>query len=674
MRRSSLSAAAFAAVLIACALSAPGSSAAPLVEGRTLPAPAGPAPPPSPCVSETGTWCDAVGTTCTELAGSPGTSACDERVTDQWSFNEAAYCAGCRYTFYVLVECGREMHLPLLDMEGARITVTEVLSGRPATLRCLNDAAKGNPPEVLRCVGPGGRTGYGPPYDETAAPGGSLSWGFPDCVSAPDLTCDDIPPGGGTVDRVSPGELQTMDCSVSAPNGLCGLYRVDVESGGFEWNLFANCDGSAAPQFQIFFDCAEALAAFDPRPELAIAEATATGNCPAIDVRFLVQNLGCVDYAGTVPVRIVSDCVPPVVVDVDVAGPIPANGAVEVTVPFDATCDGNVTITVDPGNVIAECTESAGVASCNQASGVRAVPIAIDCCAAVLDPRAAGDAGCPGELVTLDASASAAAPCANPLFRWLDASGGLVADWSPVPTVSVPACPDADYTLELACDGEPCVRTATASARCVRVLPDAGADVGTCPGTRVRLDAGASAITNCANAEHRWLLAGSEVRAWDPDPVLDLGPLDCAEAGTYTVEVRCAGEACVGADSVNVACTGGTAPAEVIDLRVSRRGAQLTLGWAPVPAVDGHRVLRGSIGSLWVARAYDHAADASTGAGACSEPGATFTDPDDATDGGRWYYLVVAWTSCGGDGPTGLGRIGASRPARPARIPTASCP
>lgn len=633
---------------------------------------------PSPCDPESGTWCDRAGASCTSQLPGPGLTGCDVRVTDQWSFNEAAYCSGCVYTFYVLVECGREMHLPLTDMEGAEITVTEVLSGRPATLRCLNDAAKGNPPQVIRCVGPGGRTGYGPPYDQSVTTPGSLSWGFPDCVSAPDLTCDDVPVGGGTVDRVSPGELQTMDCYVESPAGLCGLYRIDVRSGGFEWKLFANCDGSPAPQFQIFFDCAEALAQFNPRPELALADLTASGNCPAVEARFQVQNLGCADYDGTIPVRITTDCVPPQVIDLDVPGPLPANGSIPVSVPLSLTCDATVTVTIDPANTIVECTEASSVASCAQASGVRSLQALVECCAATLQPRVSDVAGCAGDPLVLDGASSTIDPCGSPLYRWSDASGNIVQDWSPVPTLAVQAeCPDdVAYTLEVACDGEPCRQPATAWVRCVAPSSNAGPNVAACGGTRVALDGSASSVPGCAAPEHRWLFGGTTVRDWSPDPTYVLDPFDCAQAGVYTLETRCAGLSCADADDVTVTCAAGSAPAEASWLRLSRSGTSLTLTWSPMSGIDGFRVLRGSIDSLWIARAYDHAADDAAGAGACDAGlAATWTDPDDAArDGARRYYLVAPFTACGGDGPTGFGRIHASRPPRPPRLPTASCP
>lgn len=636
------------------------------------------------CQPASPTWCDAVGAACTSQVPGSGLTDCDVRVARQWSFNEAAYCLDCRYTFYVLVECGREMHLPLSDMEGGRVTVTEVLNGRPATLRCLNDAAKGSAPEIIRCVGPGGRRGYGPAFDESSA-GGTISWGFPDCVDATQLTCADVPAGGGPVDRASPGEMQVMDCSVSAPGGLCGLYRVDIESGGFEWDLFANCDGSTTPGFEIFFDCNDALAAFRPLPELAIANATAQGACPSLAVTFDLQNLGCADFSGSVPIRVSTDCVPPETVDVIVTDPVPAGGSVTVSVPLDVSCNGIVVIEVDPPDLanptgqILECTEDPTAASCRQASGVDSLAVAIACCLASITPRAGDGAACEGGSVLLDGSASTIAGCALPLYRWLDAGGAILRDWDPVPATSVQAgpCPaGASYLLDVACDGEACAYRTVMRVDCIEPVAVAGADVAECPGTPVRLDASGSVVSHCASPEIRWLKDGVEIRTWDPDPALDLGALDCAQEGTWQAEIRCAGQPCAAADSLTIACTGGAAPAEVDPaLTVTRSSAQLSFDWPAVPGADRYRLVRGTLSSLRIGRAYDHAADDAIGRGACDTGTAVrFVDADDGLDGQGWYYLVLATRVCGGDGPSGFGRDSRGPFARPGRLGTPGCP
>src|SRR5205814_4797001 len=75
---------------------------------------------------------------CVVNAGRGGTTPCDRRQASEWDFNEGDYCQGCTYTFYAIVECGREMHLPLDDMEGADVAVTNVITGAPTSLRCVN--------------------------------------------------------------------------------------------------------------------------------------------------------------------------------------------------------------------------------------------------------------------------------------------------------------------------------------------------------------------------------------------------------------------------------------------------------------------------------------------------------------------------------------------------------
>jgi hypothetical protein len=475
-----------------------------------------------------------------------------------------------------------------------------------------------------------------------------------------------------------------MDCSVSTPAGLCGLYRVDIESGGFEWDLFANCEGSMGPGFDVFFDCAEALAAFRPLPELAVANATAQGACPNLQVVFDVQNLGCADFFGPLAVRISTDCVPPEVVDLIVTDAIPASGSVTVSVPLDASCSGNVTVEVDPEDAAnptgqwLECTEDPTAASCGQASGIHSLAVAITCCSATIVARAFDAAGCVGEAITLDGSPSTVAGCARPLYRWLDAAGTILRDWDPAPGMSVQAgpCPSGTtYVLEVACDGEPCTYRAAVRVDCIEPVAEAGADMATCPGMPLRLDASASWISNCASVEYRWLKDGAEMRPWAVDPALDLGSMDCSRAGTWQAEIRCAGHDCISGDTLAISCASGAAPDEVgPSMIVARAATQMTFTWPAAAQADRYRLLRGSLAALWIARAYDHAADDLVGGGAC-DAGLSLglVDPDDGLDGQDWYYLVLASNDCGGDGPAGFGWSPAGRFARPGRVSVPGC-
>lgn len=535
---------------------------------------------------------------CVINAGRQGTTPCSERETDQWSFNEGDYCQGCSYTFYVLVECGREMHLPLDDMEGADVQVTDVLTGLPVSLRCVNetaraDAGEGSHPARIQaecCADPGLETWWGPPLDETDGAGpGHVSWGFPSCASLADLDtdgdgveCAELPGCGGQIDAISPGEEQVVDCFIQDDAGLCGLFRVDVISGGFVWDLFANCDGTNAPQFRIFLDCTEAWAAWNPLPELAVANLTTVGACPDVEVSFEIANLGCTDQAGDVPVRIVTDCGDSL--DHVVAGPIPANGSVADTVTITASCSPvRIEVLADPDDVIAECTESPTVAACRAEAGIDSLATFTCGCTANLSADAGPDvAACEGEPIALDASLSVAAPCATPEYRWLDAAGAEVRPWSADPTLPavVGACPGGtEYRVELRCQGEACVDVDTVRVDCLLPTADAGADVTACAGDLVLLDASASAVAGCAQPEYRWLDdAGLEVRGWTADPTLGLADLDCADAGTYRAEVRCTtGGTCSATDDVVVGCV--AVVAEIVpDTMAACEGEPIVLG------------------------------------------------------------------------------------------------
>src|SRR5204862_2491447 len=136
-------------------------------------------------------------------------------------------------------------------------------------------------------------------------------------------------------------------CSINDELGLCGIYRVDMISGGNGWQLFSNCDGTNTPQFNIYMDCTEAWAAYDPLPELAIANVSAAGDCWTYQVSFEVQNIGCVEEPQDVPVRITSDCGD--VLDIIVPGPIGPHGVIPYTQPMTLSCpDAVLTFTVDP--------------------------------------------------------------------------------------------------------------------------------------------------------------------------------------------------------------------------------------------------------------------------------------------------------------------------------------
>ena len=113
---------------------------------------------------------------------------------------------------------------------------------------------------------------------------------------------------------------------------------------------------------------------------------------------------------------------------------------------------------------------------------------------------------CRGSRGWLDGGASATA-CA-PIYRWLDCTGSVLADWSASPRLEIDPCalPCEAVTLELACAGDPCVASAVTVATCVSAPVPAPVLVSAC---------GLSATLDCGVADPA-LLAW-----WDLDPSVD---------------------------------------------------------------------------------------------------------------------------------------------------------
>jgi hypothetical protein len=417
---------------------------------------------------------------CSINAGLAGTAPCDQREAAEWDFNEGAFCQGCTYTFYALVECGREMHLPMWDMEGADVQVTDMVTGLPVPLRCRNDTSRadaglGDYPIVLAgdcCPIPAGdETWWGPPFDETDSAGpGRVAWGFPDCPNldvydraGDGLSCSDLnPPCGGELVRITPGESQVMDCSITEESGLCGIYRLDVTSGGFIWSLFANCDGTDSPQFPIFLDCTEAWSAFDPLPELAVANLVSSPGCPNVTVSFDLQNIGCADQLDPVPIRIQSSCSPSDVQDHVVPGPIPAGGFVSVDFGFTSSCAPvTIEVVVDPDDRVVECTESPTAAACRAAEGIDSLSVETCLCDVTVTQPPQDATTCVGGSVVLDATGISFASCTDPLtYEWSDGAGVVGSD----PTLTPSPATTTTYTVVISCPSDPdCTVTETAT-------------------------------------------------------------------------------------------------------------------------------------------------------------------------------------------------------------------
>src|SRR5206468_540367 len=127
--------------------------------------------------------------------------------------------------------------------------------------------------------------------------------------------------------------------------------------------------------------------------------------------------IGCVDEPDDVPVRITSSCGD--VLDIVVPGPVPPHGIVPYTQPMTLSCpDGVITFTVDPDNVIPECTETNSAAACQTTQGIDTLDASVTCCPLV--NAGADKTTCAGSAIALSDASSQFADT----FAWNDGGAG----------------------------------------------------------------------------------------------------------------------------------------------------------------------------------------------------------------------------------------------------------
>jgi hypothetical protein len=277
----------------------------------------------------------------------------------RWTFDDNKFCAagpglGCAlpgidprpgadfldssnrsFEMYVVADCGTEMHVPLNDVESGCISV-------------FHDEGVGNPPTpVVISVDNG--AGF-------SQVGLEVCWTATDCSGFGN-------PGG-------PGDLNTMDVSFQGDPTLCGVYIVNFKSwAGCIWDLFANCDGTATEQFNIHDDICAARASVNPLPDLVI-ESMQTSDAGGCSVSYcaVVHNIGC-QAATSFTLHAENefdseDVVVPALAageSTQVCGTLDVMGA--------AVVHTVVTVTVDPADLVLECSEAANASSCNPAQG-----------------------------------------------------------------------------------------------------------------------------------------------------------------------------------------------------------------------------------------------------------------------------------------------------------------
>jgi len=239
------------------------------------------------------------------------------------------------FEMYVVADCGTEMHVPLNDVESGCISV-------------FHDEGVGNPPTQL-VISVDNDLGF-----SQVAP--EVCWTATDCSGFG-------APGG-------PGDLATMDVSFQGDPTLCGVYIVNFKSwAGCIWDLFANCDGTATEQFNIHDDICAARASVNPLPDLVVEtlDTSDAGGC-AVSYCALVRNIGCqASSPFTVHAQNELDSedvlVPALAAgeSTQICGTLDVMGA--------AIVNTTVTVSVDPADIVLECSEAANASSCNPAQG-----------------------------------------------------------------------------------------------------------------------------------------------------------------------------------------------------------------------------------------------------------------------------------------------------------------
>lgn len=469
--------------------------------------------------------------------GHADATPCGTTVAKRWHFNEGQFCRSCPYTFYVTVECGTEMHLPFKDMEGNQIQITDVFTGVELELNAMNECAR-TPFEYCDYCNSNGSTPKPDPAG-TVCPAGSgvpriacepyvqrstlIQWGSPFQDLDGDTLRDDLPYGPANGDGCNgygsgsslAYEEQNVDVVLGGDPALCGVFRIDIVSGGYHWYLSANCNGIVPDDpaeidrnFTVYQNCADALAAFDPVPELAITKLEFTGICPDIFLTVEVTNLGCAD-APSSPVHLDFSRANQADLDVDL-GVVAAGTSVETTIPVSLNSTPQALIaSADLSNIISECTEQAAgsFSGCEPTSGSDVITTTLCACTNTVTAQAASQRvlTCGSNPAVLDLGPSSALPCATGRleYRFLDPSGAIVQDWGPTSTLSfVPAtCPSLQtYQSQVRCSSEiapDCVDTVLVDVECrlgTNVQAAASASP-ICQGDEVTISAGGGYVS-----------------------------------------------------------------------------------------------------------------------------------------------------------------------------------
>jgi len=466
-------------------------------------------------------WCvvaERVNQTCTRGARTGVYTPCDTTQATEWHFNEEWWCLSCPYTFYIVVECGTEMHLPFYDMEGVVISITDVFTGVQLELEAINQCARqpfrycDNCPAGLGSIQREDQTCQGPlincePFLQTSS---RIAWGAPAQDLDGDTIADELPcgpanrdgcPVGATGSQLAHQNTVTDVMLVGKP-GLCGVFRLDFISGGYVWDLFSNCTGLEDPVFNIYSECEDALADFDPLPELIITDFSYSGICPDITLEVEITNIGCADTRSSpLFIDFERNQQDDIVTDL---GPIPVSTSVVSSIPVTlGQTPQRATATIDFGDVLFECSEdqAGGSTQCIADTGADSREEMLCACESNARARLADDrvVSCGGGPVSVDAALTTVEPCTGGtvMYRFRNAQGLVIQDWSAGAgfNASPDLCPSlVDYTMDVGCSTElrdECIDSIPFQVECA-LNPEVEitvSDTDVCGGTTITLEA-----------------------------------------------------------------------------------------------------------------------------------------------------------------------------------------
>jgi len=463
-----------------------------------------------------------------------GNTSINDTVSNHWNFDDFAFCIenpgshnfpdGCAFAMYAVVQCGTEFHLPMDDVEGAHIRVFDVFRGEYVELRAESP------------------TGW-------SMTGDDIWWQDEDCIDGTNPNWNDV----------------TVDIAFNRPEGLCGIFRIEFPlhehpgpngprlhgHSGNVWDLFANCSGSGISQFNIHDSLCGALSEYAPLPNLTLLSASAVADCPNVTITYEVRNDGC-GLVRDVPVVLTMNGV---VVATDLLPEAPYGVVTSRT--FSAAYPGDATgvrLTIDPDDVVLECTESGGIA-CDPTFGVEFLPLP-DCilgaCVVQADALTTPTLICVGDSATIDARGSGSSGCAGPLEYRLSDPGGVVADWQFSTVFSgIDPLTDTDYTVEARCASDTACDDSTTTTVNVELPPDfdpqavVAADLSNCT-LGIRIDWGAAVFHGVSGSGSYHVYRSTVSCADAVDPASPTGgliatglfvrsydDLDTVDGGTY---------------------------------------------------------------------------------------------------------------------------------------------